>query len=143
MAQFTKLSDNSYKIDGELTLENVERINRLAEQTYLVLDNTRGQRSEIINGITNENILFRVLGGLDSSKKKKYDRPNYIARTEVSPSGLSKVVEYYENIERQIDPNWTDTQKAMFLYGYMAEDIDYTDEKDKAMDNDVNSAVNE
>ena len=139
MAQFTKISDNSYKIDGVLTLEDIERINSIEEQTYLIMNNTKGQTSNLLSQINNENVMFQVLGGLDPEEKEKYNTTNYIARTYVSPSGLSKIVEYYENIESQINPNWTDTQKAMFLYGYMAEDIEYTDSNDKAREDELDN----
>ena len=118
-----------YKVEGPLTEEDVKKINSFTSQVILVLDNTAGQKSEIINMIDNDYVLFSVRGGINPDEKAKYKGRDYFDRTLMSPKALCKVIEYFENIERMIKPEWTETQKAMFLYGALARDNSY-DHKD-------------
>lgn len=132
MANFTKLENEFlpndgdwYKVDGIITEEDIKKINSIARKTILVIENTKGLSSKILSEIKSNNISFSVIGGLDYFNKEKYKTKKYIARTMVSCSGLTEIIKYYENIESQIKPEWTDTQKCMFLYDALARDFSY------------------
>ena len=137
MANIKKTENNLdiyfYKIEGSLTEEDIKEINSFTKQVILILDNTVGQNSNIINMIDNDYVLFSVRGGINPDEKSKYKDTDYFDRTLMSPKALSKVIEYFENIERMIKPEWTETQKAMFLYGALARDNSY-DYKDYGSD---------
>ena len=125
MAIFKLLENCIYKVEGTITEEDVAKINTLQVRTILILQNTAGQSSSIINQITTDNVCFRILGGLDYFEKTKYKEDGYISRTESNPKGLAEILKYFERIESEMDPNWTDTQKCMYAYSALAVDMDY------------------
>lgn len=135
MVTFTKLEENFLPDDGDwlrvtgtIGEEDIEKINSLPRKTVLVIDNTKGLSSELMSKITSDNITFSVLGGLDFFNKEKYKKANYIERTLVSPTGLREIIRYFEEIESFINPEWTDTQKCMFLYDAIVKDFIYKED---------------
>lgn len=128
MSEFTLIDENKYKIVGRLTEEDINRINSFKNRTILILDNTVDLSSKLISKITSDRVFFSIKGGLDYDKKEKYKSKKYIDRTFVSPSGLKKIIEYFEYTENLIDPNWNEFEKAMFLYNALVVDMEYADE---------------
>ncbi len=131
MATFELLEDGTYRVEGEITQEDVDRINTFQIRTCLVLQNTKGQSSEIIKQIKTDNVYFSILGGLDYYNKSKYNNPDYIERTYSAPKGLTKILEYFERIESGINPEWTDIQKCMYAYNALAVDTEYVKDLDQ------------
>lgn len=125
MATFELIEDGTYRVEGEITQEDVDRINAFQIRTCLVLPNTKGQFSEIIGQITSDNVYFSILGGLDYYNKEKFNSSNYIERTQSAPKGLTKILQYFEKIESEMKPEWTDTQKCMYAYNALAVDTEY------------------
>lgn len=125
MAKFELIEDGTYRVEGEITKEDVEKINAFKIRTNLVLQNTKGQSSEIIKQINTDNVYFSILGGLDYYDKDKYNTTDYRKRTESNAKGLTEILQYFEKIESGINPKWTDTQKCMYAYNALAVDIDY------------------
>lgn len=125
MATFELIDDGIYRVEGEITKEDVDRINAFKIRTNLVLQNTKGQSSEIISQINTDNVYFSILGGLDYYEKSKYDTTDYRERTQSNSRGLTKILQYFERIESEINPEWTDTQKCMYAYNALAVDTDY------------------
>lgn len=125
MATFELIEDGTYRVEGEITQEDVDRINAFQIRTCLVLPNTKGQSSEIIGQITSDNVYFSILGGLDYYNKEKFNSSNYIERTQSAPKGLTKILQYFEKIESEMKPEWTDTQKCMYAYNALAVDTEY------------------
>lgn len=125
MATFELIEDGTYRVEGEITQEDVKKINAFKIRTNLVLQNTKGQSSEIIKQINTDNVYFSILGGLDYYEKDKYDTNSYRERTQSNAKGLTKILEYFEGIEAEINPEWTDTQKCMYAYNALAVDTDY------------------
>lgn len=125
MATFELIEDGTYRVEGEITQEDVDRINAFQIRTCLILPNTKGQSSEIIKQIKTDNVYFSILGGLDYYNKEKFNTSNYIERTQSAPRGLTKILEYFEKIESEINPEWTDTQKCMYAYNALAVDTEY------------------
>jgi len=125
MATFELIEDGTYRVEGEITQEDVDRINAFQIRTCLVLTNTKGQSSEIIGQITSDNVYFSILGGLDYYNKEKFNSSNYIERTQSAPKGLTKILQYFEKIESEMKPEWTDTQKCMYAYNALAVDTEY------------------
>lgn len=131
MATFELLEDGTYRVEGEITQEDVDRINTFQIRTCLVLQNTKGQSSEIIKQIKTDNVYFSILGGLDYYNKSKFNSSDYIERTYSAPKGLTKILEYFERIESGINPEWTDIQKCMYAYNALAVDTEYVKDLDQ------------
>ena len=115
MAEFTKLEneflpkDSEWiKLSGEITEEDITKINSLIKRTTIVIDNTKSITSEMLSKISS-NVVFSVVGGLDYFNKKKFQDKAYINRTLTSPLGLCEIVKYYESIEKEMLPEWNDT----------------------------------
>lgn len=133
MATFELLEEGIYRVEGEITQEDVDRINTFQIRTCLVLQNTKGQSSEIIKQIKTDNVYFSILGGLDYYNKSKFNSSDYIERTYVAPKGLVHILKYFERIESGINPEWTDIQKCMYAYNALAVDTEYV----KHLDQDI------
>lgn len=114
-----------YKVEGKITEHDVIKINQLSSKTILILENTKDQNAEILKSINSSNVSFSVLGGINYLNKNKYKMEKYFDRTIIKPHVLSLIIEYFEKIERQIRYSWTDTQKCMFVYKKLVEELHY------------------
>ena len=118
-------SRQCFFVKGEITIEDVNKLNSLNQNIFLILENTRGQNSEIIKTIDSSKIKLSVMGGIDYIHKKKYVKDNYISRTIYTPKNLANIIKIFETIERKIDYSWTETQKCMFVYKTLCESMFY------------------
>lgn len=116
--------------EGTITLDDIKKFNAAyrGQEIIITIKNTKEQSPELIEQIGNTypNIKFSVLGGLDP-KKKKFDDEHYQRRTYFSGVELSKIIRIYQSIERKIDLNWTETQKAMFIYKELCNYMQYSE----------------
>lgn len=136
---------NCYKVVGTLTHEDVEKLKAVKRQIVIIFENTKGQNSEVIKNLKdNKNINISVLGGLDYLKKKKYNAWDYIERTIYKPENLSEIIKIYEEIERKINPLWSDLEKSMFIYKVLSEKMHYktSDERTKIDGVDYSRTLN-
>ena len=127
MAKIELIEKDKYKIIGQLTSEDINKINSFKNRTILVLENTAGLSSELISTLETDRVVFSIKGGLDYDKKDKYKEQKYIDRTYVSPDGLKKIIKYFEYNESLIDSNWNEFEKAMFLYNALVVDMEYAE----------------
>ena len=132
MALFRKIKyENKYIVDGIITLEDIDYFNSLEERTVFVLENTKGLSSNLISRIYNNKVLFSVYGGLNEIINSNINSKNkYIDRTYLSYMGLATILYYFEQIESEIECDWTDIQKAMYVYSVLASNIEYVSEFD-------------
>ena len=114
MATFQLIKDNIYRVEGALTNEEIDNLNTFKNRTILIIENTKELNSKTIANITNERIIFSIREDLTDQEK-----------TYCSPLGLGLILEYFENNESMINPEWTTLQKAMFIYSCIVEDYDY------------------
>ena len=98
------------------------------EKIIIVMANTKNQDAETIKqiGMRYPNIRFSVTGGLDP-KKRKFNNEHYQERTYYSGMELSKIITIYSEIEREMDLDWTETQKAMFVYKKLCDRMEYSE----------------
>ncbi len=112
----------------ELNIQVVDKIvsNTTEKDIYLVFENTKGLDPNIINQIKIKypNINYSIQGGLNP-KKQKYATEHYQKRTYYSPDELSRIIEIFQKIERKIEINWTETEKAMFVYETLCNNMIY------------------
>lgn len=131
MAEFVSIDKNKYKIVGTLTEEDINKINAFKNRTTLILDNTVGLSSELVSKIVSDRVFFSIKGGLDYDAKEKYKEQKYIDRTFLSPSGLEKIIKYFEYNEQMLNPDWNEFEKAMFLYNALVVDMEYSEDYEK------------
>ena len=93
-------------------------------RAIILLDNTKGQNPKIIKNIP-QNIDIRVLGGYNFCDDAKFLKPKYAERTDYSPKILAKAIAKMQEIENNIDPNWSDFTKALFVFETLVKSIDY------------------
>lgn len=142
MAKFTRMEKQYYLsqdriwylVDGKLSEQDVRKINSLNTRVVLVLKNTKGQNSDIIKKFSS-NVLFSVVGGLDYLHKQKFKDMDYVDRTIITPVGLAKIIEYFEKIEKNLRYTWTDTQKCMYIYKTLVENLHYKYKNEKDREN--------
>lgn len=124
-----KYKNNEYIVNGIITDSDIDYFNSLSERTVFVLKNTRGLTSKLISKIKNNNVVFSILGGHNNILKSDFIyRDRYIDRTYLSYMGLATILYYFEQIESELEYNWTDTQKAMYIYSVLASNIEYVSE---------------
>ena len=106
-----------------LTMADVKALNNEPNST-VILKNTIGQDANIIEKIS-KNVTISVICGYDAERYKKYKEQKYVDRTHYSPIELAQIIRAFEKIEQQINPNWTDIEKALFVYITMIKNISY------------------
>lgn len=126
---------NCYKVTGPLTIQDVNDINRSTNKIILIMDNTKGQDSEIIERISSKNVQISVVGGLDYFNKEKFNEGHYIERTMYSPRELARIIRYFEKIERNIKPSWTPLEKSMYVYKMLTKDLHYKYDNESEYEN--------
>lgn len=116
-----------YQEIGELKFVNEEIIKYLNQRiasgqpTRVCLKNTSILDSSFFDKLTNSDLLqFRVVGGLD---KPKYDSDYYKKRTTYSMSELRGIVSVLEDIESAVNPSWSETTRAEYLYSCVANNL--------------------
>ena len=123
-----------------ITLENIKLIKDSAAPV-IMMNNTKGQDPEIIKRIP-KNIDVKVLGGYNFCEDVKYLKPKYVERTYYSPQILAEAITVMQEIEEEIDPNWSDFLKALFVFEKLVETIDYDyDNKSEHEDRNLTSFV--
>src|SRR5574344_2326903 len=95
------------------------------EQIVVVFDNTRCLTFEQIAAFST-NLKISITGGLDP-RKEKFNNEYYQERTYYSAKELEVIIDKFEQIERKINPLWSDLEKAMFVYKNLCEYSNYKD----------------
>lgn len=125
MAKYKRINNHvdyreEYLVEGPLTEEDVTWINAIkGRKVKLRFRNTKGLTSQIISRINNDNVMFAVDGGETRNREE---------RKELTSLGLATVLYYFEQVENELDPNWTQMQKAMYIYNVLNTDYEYTTE---------------
>ena len=99
------------------------------QQLCLVIDNTKLQSPEKLEEIAryyNDKITISVLGGLSPSKSK-FNNEHYQKRTYHSPLELSKIIRVYQKIERGINLSWSETEKVIWVYNALCNQMQYSE----------------
>lgn len=138
MAIFSKIETNEtqifryakcYFVDGELTMEDIAKINSSNEKTVLILPNTKSQNPSVIGYLNPTKVMFSVLGGIDYLKSPKYSDVKYIERTLFNPKQLSSIIREFQSIEKGIHSNWSELEKSVYIYDALKRTINYRREQ--------------
>lgn len=121
--------ENIFKCDSLSLVKIIECIknNKPNEKVLIELSSTIGITHDVINMLT-DNIDIRIIGGLTEEYAKSFKSNNmdYLReKATYSKSELESIITKIEKIESNIDPNWTEYEKALYLYEYMKSDITY------------------
>lgn len=115
---------------GTITINDIEEVvsKYPNEDICFVINNTKYQYPENLEEIARKypKIIFSVTGGLDP-QKQKFNTEYYQKRTYYTPLELSKIIKFYQSIERGIVLSWTDTQKVMFVYQQLCNHMVYSE----------------
>ena len=126
--------NNVYKCnvnDLEQIINQVAQSNT-NERILVELPNTIGLTHSIIDRLPS-NIEVRIDGGLNEeyAKSVKNERMNYLReKATYSKEELDVIIAKIESIEKNIDPNWNQYEKALYLYEYMKADIVHREPQD-------------
>ena len=124
MANISKNEYGDIIIDGPLINDDIVFLNRIETNATIVLKNTKGLTTDILKQITNPNLRFSVMGGLDPVKRK-YEQDYYQKRTFHSRDELIKIIEYFEYIEKNITDDMSEIEKCMYIYCCIIKDTNY------------------
>ena len=117
-----------------LTPQAIANINEFAKSNpghRIVLDfaNTRGISSETISNL-HENVMVKIEGGYSTEYfTKRFYRNMYVdsefASNIYTRNEAYAITKTMERIESKIDPNWSETEKAIFIYETLKRNITY------------------
>ena len=122
----------SFKYDKTITPDLIKEMERRYpnQDLMIVIENTKYQSPEKLETIArlfpNKKIIISVTGGLNP-KKTKYNCHHYQSRTYHSPLELSKIIKVFEKIERKIVIDWSELEKAMYIYAYLCQTMTYAE----------------
>lgn len=128
------------KFDGSETInyKEIEPIYRMYpnEEIIIVIKNTKEQSVEEMDRIARyyPKVKFSVLGGLDPVKSK-FNNEHYQRRTYYSARELSQIISIYSCIERGIQLDWTETEKAMYVYKKLCDKMQYSSDFEGSYNN--------
>lgn len=100
------MEKKEYIFNREITKNDVEDFNKSAP-LIITIKNTKGQSPEVLRSL-NENIQIKITG--------MYADNQYGDGVLYSPQELARVIELMNIFEKYIDPNWTDLEKATYIY---------------------------
>ena len=80
----------------------------------LVLENTKGLTKDKVE-LLSDNITISILGGLNPVKRK-FAREHYQKRTYYTKREMLEILDVLEEIERLINPVWSNLEKAILGY---------------------------
>lgn len=124
--------------DEEVTYDKIRRyLDGFLPPVIIVIDNTKMVKKEELEKIMShmKNVYFEVIGGFREDRpryvdgkvkiKPKYKDESYTKRVTYTPSELYSIINDFEKIEKGIDKNFTETEKAMYIYGKLCDNIVY------------------
>lgn len=128
--------NNVIKGDSSNFEEMISKINPDSKEKYLIqIPSTKGLTIDMIEKLP-PNTDVRVIGGLteEYAKSTAYNWDNLRENATYSKSELIDILKKIEEIEKGIDPNWNDYEKALYLYEYLKYDITYRTTESKGND---------
>ncbi len=102
-------------LNREITEQDIAKFNEMSPIT-ITITNTRKQSSSVLTKL-NKDIKIRVLGGFDETRFPEYKNEKYYKQTEYSPLEIARIIDVLNRIELNINPEWSDLEKA--TYGYI------------------------
>lgn len=103
-------------LNRTITANDIADFNKMAP-IIITLKNTKGQDPAVLAKLNNK-VTIRILGGFDERSYPEYAHEKYFKKTLYSPAEVSELISILKNIENQVDPEWSDLEKA--TYGYVA-----------------------
>ncbi|MDY5874383.1 MAG: hypothetical protein SPK36_06320, partial [Bacilli bacterium] len=128
---------------SELNLEAIYKYNELARRRNiaLVLENTKGLTKDKVE-LLSDNITISILGGLNPVKRK-FAREHYQKRTYYTKREMLEILDVLEEIERLINPVWSNLEKAIFVYQRLCIQLHYNEYADEVKSRNLMVLVND
>lgn len=95
--------------------EEYIRNNNIRPHDIIIIKNTVNQTSEDISKLP-PNYKIRVIGGYDEEKDKRYASIIHKNRNTYDAGELAQILKKFEEYEEDIDPNWSDLSKALYIF---------------------------
>lgn len=126
----------------ELDLKTINQYNELArrKKIALVFKNTKGLTKEKVE-LLSDNITISILGGLNPVKKK-FAKEDYQERTYYTKWEMLEILDFLEEIERLINPVWSELEKAIFVYQRLCVNLYYNEYADRVKSRNLMVLVN-
>lgn len=135
----------------ELASFDMELLKNKREKYILEVENTRGLTKEFLEKFKLSNFSVQIRGGYTKERVRFWNNLNVLAKDSHSgvlgKRGISyyedaiiysvyetiEIISEFENLEREIQPQWSKIKKALYIYDALREKIVY--ESSKAHDN--------
>ena len=126
----------------ELDLKTINQYNELArrKKIALVFKNTKGLTKKKVE-LLSDNITISILGGLNPVKKK-FAKEDYQERTYYTKWEMLEILYILEEIERLINPVWSELEKAIFVYQILCVNLYYNEYADRVKSRNLMVLVN-
>lgn len=105
----------------QLDYSKIDLINDKAQVDEIIVDleDTKGIKSVVLDRL-DKNVKIHITGPL---KAEKYKKKRYRDRSTFPIKRIRQVIRKMEAIESRIDSNWSDLQKAYFVYETLASNL--------------------
>lgn len=124
------------KINNEFITQN-----GIDDYDTIRIKNTVNQTSSDIKTIKTY-CKVHVIGGYDTEKEKRYDNEIHLKRNTYTIREFAKILAGFENIEKNIDPNWSDLAKALYIYYTLRREMNYAESELQSL-NDPENYIHE
>lgn len=124
-----------------ITKQDLIRLNAEPD-SCVVLNNTLGQNPDIVEQIPSK-VKLQVFGAYNPKITSRFIEPKYQERTFYSAPVLASAIRQMEEIEKEIKPNWTQFEKALFVFDKLVKNVEYDyDQKYKNHNRNLEALVN-
>ena len=146
--------DFQYKITfRENAPFNVDFINRVCDEhpnqkILIEIPNTKGITSQMLRQIKSQNVAIRIAGGYDDDRvRRRKDTvfnngetgQYYIDAVIYTRNETIKIVEAMEKIEAGMQQNWSELQKAIYVYDQLKTGIMYDPKYEQKFSSEIRS----
>lgn len=131
--------NNVFKCSGQNISDIIAKIksSNNKDRCLIELPNTLGLTDDILNSLP-DNVDVRIIGGLteEYSTSFKNDNMDFMReKATYSKQELKSIMSEINKIESQIEPQWNDYEKSLYLYEYLKSNTVYR--KDTSLENGV------
>lgn len=139
---------NFNTIDQQV-IDYVNEIKKNNPGTTILINipNTKGISSEMLKGL-NSKVAIRIAGGYDNDRVEKNKNNRYVGGETgeyywdsviYTRNETIKIIEELEKVEKTVDANYSETEKAVYFYEKLKASIIYDPKNEQKSSNDIRS----
>lgn len=102
------------RVEGRITTKDVEKFNETLPK-IIEISSTKGQSAEILAKLDSR-IKIKIVGEFEDKSPKELVESSHSEGNLYSSQEVCEMIETFEDIERKIDPTWSDLEVSLHTY---------------------------